>query len=126
MKHVLFPALAATLLLASSAIAQTSDSTQAQTSTPKESTAEHGGASVAEMVFCASVQDRQPAGEATTFAADIGSVTCFTKITGVEDVAFNRLTSHDVVRHQLVGRIVAAYDEYDARGDRPEQGRPRA
>ncbi|MGH3346740.1 MAG: PhoH family protein [Nocardioides sp.] len=47
-------------------------------------------------------------------------------LTGVEDVAFNRLTSHDVVRHQLVGRIVAAYDEYDARGERPGQGRPRA
>ncbi len=36
-------------------------------------------------------------------------------LTGVEDVSFNRLTSHDVVRHQLVGRIVAAYDEFDAR-----------
>ena len=36
-------------------------------------------------------------------------------LTGVEDVVFNRLTSHDVVRHQLVGRIVAAYDEFDAR-----------
>ncbi|HEX6149112.1 PhoH family protein [Nocardioides sp.] len=47
-------------------------------------------------------------------------------LTGVEDVAFNRLTSHDVVRHQLVGRIVAAYDEYDARGELPGQGRPRA
>ncbi|GAA1544130.1 hypothetical protein GCM10009788_53250 [Nocardioides humi] len=34
---------------------------------------------------------------------------------GVEDLAFVRLTSHDVVRHQLVGRIVAAYDEFDAR-----------
>jgi phosphate starvation-inducible PhoH-like protein len=34
---------------------------------------------------------------------------------GIEDVSFNRLTSHDVVRHRLVGRIVAAYDEYDAR-----------
>jgi len=33
---------------------------------------------------------------------------------GVEDVVFNRLTSHDVVRHKLVGRIVAAYDEFDA------------
>ena len=30
--------------------------------------------------------------------------------------SFNRLTSHDVVRHKLVGRIVAAYDEFDARG----------
>ena len=26
------------------------------------------------------------------------------------------LTSHDVVRHRLVGRIVAAYDEFDSRG----------
>ena len=39
---------------------------------------------------------------------------------GVEDVSFNRLTGHDVVRHRLVGRIVAAYDEFEARdGDRP-------
>ena len=36
---------------------------------------------------------------------------------GVEDVSFNRLTSHDVVRHRLVGKIVAAYDEFDARRD---------
>jgi phosphate starvation-inducible PhoH-like protein len=34
----------------------------------------------------------------------------------VEDISFNRLTAHDVVRHKLVGRIVAAYDDYDARG----------
>ncbi|MDN5894137.1 MAG: PhoH family protein [Nocardioides sp.] len=34
---------------------------------------------------------------------------------GLEDVSFNRLTSHDVVRHRLVGKIVAAYDEFDAR-----------
>jgi phosphate starvation-inducible PhoH-like protein len=32
---------------------------------------------------------------------------------GIEDVSFNRLTSHDVVRHRLVGHIVAAYDEYE-------------
>ncbi len=30
---------------------------------------------------------------------------------------FCRLTSHDVVRHRLVGRIVAAYDEFDARAE---------
>jgi phosphate starvation-inducible PhoH-like protein len=29
-------------------------------------------------------------------------------------VDFVRLNSHDVVRHKLVGRIVAAYDKYDA------------
>ena len=34
----------------------------------------------------------------------------------VEDISFNRLTAHDVVRHKLVGKIVAAYDDYDARG----------
>ena len=33
---------------------------------------------------------------------------------GVNDIAFCRLTSHDVVRHQLVGRIVAAYDRFEA------------
>jgi phosphate starvation-inducible PhoH-like protein len=33
---------------------------------------------------------------------------------GVEDIAFSVLTSRDVVRHQLVGRIVAAYDRYEA------------
>jgi phosphate starvation-inducible protein PhoH and related proteins len=38
-------------------------------------------------------------------------------LTGIEDVSFNRLTSHDVVRHRLVGHIVAAYDEYEARAD---------
>jgi phosphate starvation-inducible protein PhoH and related proteins len=43
-------------------------------------------------------------------------------LTGVEDISFNRLTSHDVVRHKLVGRIVAAYDEFDARSERgPKQ-----
>ena len=33
----------------------------------------------------------------------------------VEDISFNRLTAHDVVRHKLVGEIVAAYDSFDAR-----------
>jgi len=45
---------------------------------------------------------------------------------GIEDVSFNRLTSHDVVRHKLVGHIVAAYDEYEARNgedDRPDRDR---
>jgi phosphate starvation-inducible PhoH-like protein len=34
----------------------------------------------------------------------------------VRDVHFSRLTNHDVVRHKLVGRIVAAYDEFEANG----------
>ena len=41
---------------------------------------------------------------------------------GIEDVSFNRLTAHDVVRHRLVGKIVAAYDEFDAR----REGGPRS
>ena len=41
---------------------------------------------------------------------------------GVEDVSFNRLTGHDVVRHRLVGRIVAAYDEFEARDDERAPG----
>ncbi len=33
---------------------------------------------------------------------------------GVADIAFCMMTSRDVVRHKLVGRIVAAYDRYEA------------
>jgi phosphate starvation-inducible PhoH-like protein len=36
----------------------------------------------------------------------------------VDDIAFCHLTNHDVVRHKLVGRIVAAYDRFEA--DQPE------
>ena len=32
----------------------------------------------------------------------------------VQDIAFCHLSPHDVVRHKLVGRIVAAYDTYEA------------
>ncbi|RMB60303.1 PhoH family protein [Tessaracoccus antarcticus] len=32
---------------------------------------------------------------------------------GIDDIEFCTLTSRDVVRHQLVGRIVAAYDKFD-------------
>jgi phosphate starvation-inducible PhoH-like protein len=43
-------------------------------------------------------------------------------------VHFARLTSHDVVRHRLVGDIVDAYERYDARarGASPPQRRKRA
>ncbi|MEU8955310.1 PhoH family protein [Streptomyces sp. NPDC048518] len=34
---------------------------------------------------------------------------------GVEDIHFSRLTSGDVVRHKLVGRIVDAYEQHDSR-----------
>ncbi|MFJ4961145.1 PhoH-like protein [Streptomyces sp. ADI96-02] len=45
---------------------------------------------------------------------------------GLDDVHFSRLTSQDVVRHKLVGRIVDAYEKYDSRDGRldgPEDGR---
>ena len=47
---------------------------------------------------------------------------------GVSDIHFARLTSHDVVRHRLVGDIVDAYEKYDAgrtAADRARRGRPR-
>ncbi len=42
---------------------------------------------------------------------------------GVEDIHFARLTSQDVVRHRLVGKIVDAYEQYDAR-ERQQLGSP--
>ena len=46
-------------------------------------------------------------------------------LTGLNDVAFCTLTAHDVVRHQLVGRIVEAYGRWDSQQDRnrPPTGR---
>ena len=37
---------------------------------------------------------------------------------GLPDIHFARLTSQDVVRHKLVGKIVDAYERYDAKGAR--------
>ncbi|MFR9799610.1 PhoH family protein [Streptomyces sp. MS06] len=50
---------------------------------------------------------------------------------GVEDVHFSRLSSQDVVRHKLVGRIVDAYEKYDTErgtenGTHQERGRGRS
>lgn len=44
----------------------------------------------------------------------------------VEDIHFQEFDAKDVVRHQLVGRIVAAYDRYDARRAEQEKERERA
>jgi phosphate starvation-inducible protein PhoH and related proteins len=41
----------------------------------------------------------------------------------VPDIRFVRLTSQDVVRHKLVGKIVDAYERYDAKS---QQGRPQS
>jgi phosphate starvation-inducible protein PhoH and related proteins len=41
---------------------------------------------------------------------------------GVEDIHFARLTSHDVVRHRLVGKIVDAYERYDAQTQQLDRG----
>jgi len=46
---------------------------------------------------------------------------------GIPDIHFARLTSQDVVRHKLVGKIVDAYERYDAVGrDAVPGGGPRA
>jgi len=44
----------------------------------------------------------------------------------VDDIAFCNLTNHDVVRNKLVGRIVAAYDKFEARLDTAEHDRSAA
>src|SRR5437764_6945489 len=41
-------------------------------------------------------------------------------LVGVDDVHFSTLTSHDVVRHRLVGDIVDAYDRWHARQEAME------
>ena len=38
---------------------------------------------------------------------------------GIPDIHFARLTSQDVVRHKLVGKIVDAYERYDAKANQP-------
>ncbi|MET9496974.1 PhoH family protein [Streptomyces sp. NPDC006552] len=47
---------------------------------------------------------------------------------GLDDVHFSRLSSQDVVRHKLVGRIVDAYEKYDSENgteNGSHKGRPR-
>lgn len=47
---------------------------------------------------------------------------------GVDDIEFCQLTARDVVRHRLVGKIVAAYDQFDTAEDEarpPRQDRRR-
>ncbi|MDO4845856.1 MAG: PhoH family protein, partial [Oscillospiraceae bacterium] len=44
---------------------------------------------------------------------------------GVPDIAICRLTPSDVVRHELVQRIVAAYDRYEHRADAPKTQKPK-
>jgi phosphate starvation-inducible PhoH-like protein len=45
---------------------------------------------------------------------------------GIDDVHFTTLTSSDVVRHKLVGRIVDAYEQYDAELEAAARGPQRA
>ncbi|WP_449289657.1 PhoH family protein [Nocardiopsis sinuspersici] len=44
-------------------------------------------------------------------------------LSGIDDIAFCRLTSDDVVRHKLVGKIVDAYGRYDAAQDASQRRR---
>ncbi len=46
-----------------------------------------------------------------------------TILSGVDDIAFVHLDRSDVVRHELVGRIVEAYERYDERRDRMDAAR---
>jgi len=47
---------------------------------------------------------------------------------GIPDIHFSKLTSHDVVRHKLVGKIVDAYERHAAQAeqDRQAQAKPAA
>jgi hypothetical protein len=47
--------------------------------------AEVGELDVEAMVFCTSVEDRTPVGEAGAFDNDIGAVCCFTKVIGAQE-----------------------------------------
>ena len=40
----------------------------------------------------------------------------------LDDIHFALLTSHDVVRHRLVGKIVDAYERYDAQTQQLDRG----
>lgn len=82
MKRVLCAALLAASLLASIAAAQ-EESTAAMQKEPAETMSETT-IGVPVIALCTEVQDREPVGEANTFAEDIGTVCCFTKIIGVE------------------------------------------
>jgi len=43
---------------------------------------------------------------------------------GIPDIHFSRLDSTDVVRHKLVGKIVDAYERYDAKVSQPPRQAP--
>jgi len=43
---------------------------------------------------------------------------------GIPDIHFAKLTSQDVVRHKLVGKIVDAYERYDAKAEVRGKGQP--
>ncbi len=44
-------------------------------------------------------------------------------LTGIEDIAFCKLTSKDVVRHPLVQKIVKAYEEYERKPEKQGKGK---
>ncbi|MFW6188616.1 MAG: PhoH family protein, partial [Actinomycetota bacterium] len=46
-------------------------------------------------------------------------------LSGVEDVSFTEMTAEDVVRHELVSRIVNAYDAFDTTNRRRTERRRR-
>lgn len=46
-------------------------------------------------------------------------------LNNIEDIAFCKLTSKDVVRHPLVQRIVKAYEDYEAKGNKYKDNKSR-
>ena len=68
-------------------------------------------------------------GDITQFDLPAGMKSGLREVTsildGVDDIAFCMLTNHDVVRHRLVGRIVAAYDRYESTQPQPPARRAR-
>jgi hypothetical protein len=74
------------LLLALPAGAQT-DTPEEAPATPEETpapSAEGGGIAVQDMAVCLRVEDRQPVGQAESFPADVGQLSCFSRIVGGE------------------------------------------
>ncbi len=54
---------------------------------------------------------------------DSGLRTVLDILGGVDDITITRLTSEDVVRHELVGRIVDAYERHQADQQPARRGR---
>lgn len=64
---------------------ETQEAQEAQEVQVTQEGQEEPALTVEEMVFCTAVEDREPVGTDTAFAATVGQVYCYTKINGAED-----------------------------------------